>query len=103
VLGVGVAGLGLFAIGGAQGNSKFATLEKECGTTRCTDPKYADVVDSGKTLDLVANIGLGIGVAGIVAGTIMVVVGGPKPKPKTTDASFFISPGQTMMQLRHVF
>jgi hypothetical protein len=103
VLGLGVVGMGLFAIGGIQGNAKFATLEKECGTTRCTDPKYADIVDSGKNLDLVANIGLGVGIAGIAAGTVMVLVGGPKPKPKTTDASFFIAPGQTMLQVRHVF
>lgn len=103
VLGLGVVGMGLFAIGGIQSNAKFATLEKECGKTRCTDPKYADIVDSGKTLDLVANIGLGVGIAGVVAGTVMVIVGGPKPKPKTTDASFFIAPGQTMFQVRHVF
>lgn len=103
VLGLGVVGMGLFAFGGIQGNTKFATLEKECGSTRCTDPKYADVIDSGKTLDLVANIGLGVGIAGIVAGTVLVIVGGPKPKPKTTDVSFFIAPGQTTLQLRHLF
>ena len=103
VLGLGVVGMGLFAFGGIQGNSKFATLEKECGSTRCTDPKYADVVDSGKTMDLLANVGLGVGVAGLVAGTVMVIVGGPKPKPKTTEASLFVTPGQTMVQVRHVF
>lgn len=103
VLGVGVVGMGLFAVGGIQGNAKFATLEKECGGTRCTDPKYADVVDSGKTMDLLANVGLGIGIAGIVAGTVMVIVGGPKPKPKATEASVFVSPGQTMLSVRHVF
>ena len=103
VLGLGVVGMGLFAFGGLQGNSKFATLEKECGGTRCTDPKYADIVDSGKTMDLLANIGLGVGAAGLVAGTIMVIVGGPKPKPKTTEASVFVGPGQTIFQVRHVF
>jgi len=102
-LGLGAVGMGLFAIGGIQSNAKFATLEQECGKTRCTDPKYADIIDSGKTLDLVANIGLGIGIAGIVAGTVLVIVGGPKPKPKTTDVSFFVTPGQTTFQVRHVF
>lgn len=103
VLGLGVVGMGLFAFGGIQGNSKFATLEKECGGNRCTDPKYAELIDSGKTMDLLANVGLGVGAAGLVAGTIMVIIGGPKPKPKTTDASFVITPGQTMLQVRHVF
>lgn len=103
VLGLGVVGMGMFAIGGIQGNAKFAQLEQECGGARCTDPKYADIVESGKTMDLVANIGLGVGIAGIVAGTVMVLVGGPKAKPKTTDASLFVSPGQTVLQVRHVF
>ncbi len=103
VLGLGVVGMGLFAFGGIQGNAKFATLEKECGSSRCTDPKYADVVDSGKTMDLLANVGLGVGAVGLVAGAIMVIFGGPKPKPKTTYASFFVTPGQTMVQVRHVF
>ena len=103
VLGLGVVGMGLFAFGGIQGNAKFETLQKECGSTRCTDPKYTDVVESGKTMDLLANIGLGVGAAGLVAGTIMVIVGGPKPKPKTTEASVFIGPGQTMLSVRHVF
>jgi hypothetical protein len=103
VLGVGAVGMGLFAIGGVQANSKFATLEKECGGTRCTDPKYADLIESGKTMDLLANVGLGLGIAGIVAGTVMVIVGGPKPKPKTTETSVFIGPGQTMFTLKHSF
>lgn len=103
VLGVGVVGMGLFAVGGIQANAKFATLEKECGGTRCTDPKYADIIDSGKTMDLLANVGLGLGIAGIVAGTVMVIVGGPKPKPKATEASVFVSPGQTMFSVRHSF
>jgi len=103
VLGLGVVGMGLFAFGGLQGNAKFETLQKECGSTRCTDPKYADVIESGKTMDLLANIGLGVGAVGLVAGTVMVIVGGPKPKPKTTEASVFIGPGQTMLSVRHVF
>jgi hypothetical protein len=103
VLGLGVVGMGLFAFGGIQGNSKFATLEKECGTARCTDPKYADVIESGKTMDVLANIGLGVGAAGLIAGTIMVIVGGPKPKSKQTNASMFVGLGQTMFHVRHAF
>lgn len=103
VLGLGVVGMGLLAFGGIQGNAKFAMLERECGTARCTDPKYNDVIDSGKTMDLLANIGLAVGAAGLVAGTVMVIVGGPKPKPKATNASLFIGPGQTMFHLRHKF
>lgn len=102
VLGLGAVGMGLFAFGGIQGNSTFAQLEQECGSKRCTDPKYADLINSGKNMDLLANIGLGVGAVGLVAGTIMVIAGGPKPKPKT-EASVFVGPGQTMFQVRHAF
>jgi hypothetical protein len=102
IIGLGVVGMGLFAFGGIQSDAKFATLEKECGGTRCTDIKYADIVDSGKNMDLLANVGLGVGIAGLVAGTVMVIVGGPKPKPKT-ETSFILGPGQTMFQVRHAF
>lgn len=102
IIGLGVVGMGLFAFGGIQSDAKFATLEKECGGTRCTDIKYADLIDSGKNMDLLANVGLGVGIAGLVAGTVMVIVGGPKPKPKT-EASFILGPGQTVFQVRHAF
>lgn len=77
VAGLGLAGMGVFAGAGILANSKFSSLETACGGVRCTDPKYASTVDSGKTLDLVANIGLATGVAGIVGGTLMIALGGP--------------------------
>jgi hypothetical protein len=55
VAGLGVAGLAVFGVAGSMARGKFSTLEEECGGTRCTDPKYGDVVDSGKTL---ATVGL---------------------------------------------
>jgi hypothetical protein len=76
-LGVGVLGMGLFAVTGLMANDRYSTLEEECVQPPCTDPKYEDVVNEGKTLDLLANIGLGVGIAGLVAGTLMVALGWP--------------------------
>jgi hypothetical protein len=73
-LGVGVVGLGTFITAGVLAEDRFAELEEGCGSPPCTDPKYVDVVDEGKTLDLVANIGLGVGIAGLAAGTLMVLL-----------------------------
>jgi hypothetical protein len=78
VAGVGVAGLVVFGVAGMMVRSKLSTLEEECGGARCSDPKYGDVIDSGKTLALVTNIGLGVGVAGLAAGGVMIAIGGPK-------------------------
>ncbi|MBW2459578.1 MAG: hypothetical protein JRI68_34105, partial [Deltaproteobacteria bacterium] len=75
VLGLGVLGMGTFVAAGVMANGRYTRIENECGQPPCTDPTYADVIDEGKTLDLVANIGLGVGAAGIVLGTIMILVG----------------------------
>lgn len=76
-LGVGAAGMAVFAIAGLMANDRYAQIEDECGAPPCTDPSYEDLINEGKTRDLVANIGLGVGIAGLVAGTAMVIFGWP--------------------------
>lgn len=77
VAGVGVAGMALFGVFGSLSSSRFSQVEEECGTPPCTDPKYTDLIEEGQTWDLVANIGLGVGAAGLVAGTVMIIFGWP--------------------------
>lgn len=102
VLGLGVAGMALFGIAGFMAKGRFATLETECGGVRCTDAKYADVIDSGKTLTTVANVGLGIGAASIVAGTLMMVLGGPS-KAAAPGVALNVSPNAVDFQYRMTF
>jgi hypothetical protein len=102
VLGLGVAGMALFGITGFMAKSRFATLETECGGARCTDAKYAAVVDSGKTLTTVANVGLGVGVAGIVSGALMMVFGGPS-KPAAPAVAWTVSPNGAHFQYQLTF
>jgi len=98
--GVGVVGLGVFAITGSMANSKFNQLEDECGSKRCNDPKYADTVDSGKRLDTIANVGLVVGSVGLLAGGAMILFGGPSPE-KTGTAALAASPhGVSLQYLR---
>ncbi|MDI1450859.1 hypothetical protein [Polyangium sp. 6x1] len=110
VAGIGVAGLAVFGVTGIMARSRFATLEEECGGTRCTDLKYASVVDSGMALSTAANTGLAIGAAGLVGGGLMILLGGPPfargaappspsgtgiatPKGPVVGAGFTMSPG----------
>lgn len=81
VAGLGAAGMGAFIGVGLAAKSKFATVERECGNVRCTDPKYSSVIDSGKTLQTIANASLGAGIAGIVGGALMIALGGPSRAP----------------------
>jgi hypothetical protein len=97
VVGLGAAGMGAFAGAGLAAKSKFTTVQTECGGARCTDPKYGPIIDSGKTLTTVANLGLGVGVAGLVGGALMIALGGPTkaPVPATVEV------GPTGLLLRY--
>jgi hypothetical protein len=97
VAGVGVAGAVVLAVAAPLAQSKFSTLERECGGARCVDPKYAAVVDSGKTMDTLAGVGLAVGVAGLVGGGLMIAFGGPSAAP--ARATIAVSP--TSAQLRY--
>ena len=119
VAGLGVAGLGMFGVTGMMANSRFKTLEDECGGVRCTDPRYADTIDQGKTLDLLANIGLIAGASALTIGTAMIIFGGPSdaddsapedgraPKPRrtagTTAAGVSITPQGASARLAITF
>jgi hypothetical protein len=82
--GVGVVGLVTGAVTGAMSDGKFSTLEDECGATRCTDPKYADDIDSGKSLELVANVTLIAGAVLAAASVPMIIFGGPSEEASAT-------------------
>ena len=77
VLGAGAAGLVTFAVAGSMANSRYDSINLACGGKRCTDPSYASQIAGGRTLDIAADVGLGVGIAGVVAGTLMVILGGP--------------------------
>ena len=87
VAGIGVAGFATFAVTGLLANSKFNSVSAACGGTHCTDRAYQSQIDAGKTLDLVANIGLGAGIAGLAGGALMILFGGAHEAPVAVTAS----------------
>ena len=64
--GVGAAGLISFAVFGALGQSQKSDLEEEC-SPNCTDDELAPV----KTKFLIADISLGVGIAGVATGVVL--------------------------------
>lgn len=87
VVGLGVAGFVTLAVAGSMADSKYQTVYDACGGVRCVDAKSADEISSGKTLETVANIGLGVGIVGALGGAAMVVFGGPKEVPVSAGGS----------------
>jgi len=73
--GVGIAGIATFAVFGALANSKLDELETSCPGGHCT-PDYDDDITAGKRFQTIANVGLGVGIAGAVTSVALFVFGG---------------------------
>jgi hypothetical protein len=81
VAAVGLGGIALLAVGTVKAGDDFAALEQACGSGPCA-ASYQDVIDSGKTWETVSFVGLGVGIAGVLAGTAMMIWGGPSEPEK---------------------
>jgi hypothetical protein len=102
VVGVGAAGFATFAIAGIVSNNKFAALKQDCADGSC--PTRPSQIQSGKTFDTIADVGLGVGIAGVVAGSAMIAFGGPKEAAPSRSAwSLTPGPGPLGLGLRGVF
>ena len=100
--GLGVASLAVFGITGAMSSSKFSSVEDACGGVRCSDPKYGDEIDSGKSLETIANITLIAGAALVAVAVPLVVFGGPG-EAASGDAAMTMVPGGGMLRVRGAF
>ena len=100
---LGVAAFATFAATAVLSDQRFATLEDECGGARCTDPKYADVVDEGKTFELVANVTVIAGSVLVAAAIPMIIWGGPTEAEPAVTAVLTPLPGGAAMSVRGRF
>lgn len=73
---VGLASLGAFAALGSMTSSRYDDLVAAC-RTRCPPSRVPDI-DAGESMQLGANIALGVGVGAVVLGVILVAAGGPR-------------------------
>lgn len=97
--GVGAAGLATFGIFGAMGSSAETKANDECpGRDVCTEEREKELIDDIESKFLVANIGLGVGIAGAIAGTVLFFLSmdeasSPAPAPDES-LSFDLYPSQ---------
>ncbi len=84
--GVGVFGLGMFAIAGAMSNGTYSDVKAACGTGPCP-ASQADLVSRGQREQTIANVGLVIGIVGVVAGTVFLVLDLTSKKPVLAPAA----------------
>ncbi|MBM4357904.1 MAG: CDC27 family protein [Deltaproteobacteria bacterium] len=90
-LGLGAAALGVSGATWFFAGRKHDELVSLCGVAPCTDPTATTLIDEGQRLDLAANVALGVGIAGLVAGLTMTVVGWPRT-PSTPAVAIEVTP-----------
>jgi hypothetical protein len=73
--GVGGAGLIAFVVGGLEARSVYNDLNRECGGSPCTDTAHQRDVDSGKSWQTVANVGLVVGGIGVATSATLLYFG----------------------------
>lgn len=101
---VGLASLGAFAVLGSMTSARYDDLVMACNV-RCPASRVPDI-DGGQSMQLGANIALGVGVGGVVLGVILIAAGGPRtvtveqPAPR---ASLWVDPSRGMLGVHGAF
>lgn len=76
--GLGVLGVGAFALFGSFASTRFDEVSRACGNTRCGNALQEANIDEGETWQLAANVSLGVGAGLLVTGVLMIAIGGPR-------------------------
>jgi tetratricopeptide (TPR) repeat protein len=72
--GVGVLGMGVFAVTGLQTKSIHDDLKSSC-PAGCSDAAHQSDIERGKSLQTVANAGLVFGAVGVLSGGVLLYLG----------------------------
>jgi hypothetical protein len=91
--GIGVAGLAAFTVLGVMSNNDFNDLKSSCPGGRCPASKSGEISD-GRTFQTLANVGLGVGIAGVAVGATLFVLSVTGKQESPQDATgLVVGPG----------
>lgn len=99
--GLGVASLATFAVLGSMASSQYDDLARVCPRPACTAARVQEI-DDGAQLTTMANVTLGVGVAAVVAGVVMIAAGGPRAATEGR-AQAYVDPGLGTVGVRGAF
>ncbi|MDQ3030971.1 MAG: hypothetical protein M3Y87_01020 [Myxococcota bacterium] len=97
---IGAGGLITFGVAGGIAAADYSAARAECGDTRTCTPERVSGIDD---LSLAADIGLGIGVAGVVVGTILIIVHPPRDLDSSERVSARLDVRGTTLSLAGTF
>jgi hypothetical protein len=93
-LAIGAIGFAGFAGFGTLSNDRIDELESACPDPQRCDQAFEPLADEGRTYQTVANVGLGLGITGVAAGAILLIVGlTATPSDGEEGATLLVSPG----------
>jgi phenylpyruvate tautomerase PptA (4-oxalocrotonate tautomerase family) len=102
--GVGVVGMGMFAVAGALASATYSDLDSKCtkGTgQRACSPDLAGQINDGKVQKDLANVGLIIGAVGLAAGVTLFIVSrepGKKDEAPRPEVQAVVGPSYLGLQ-----
>jgi hypothetical protein len=86
VLGTGVVALGVGSYFGVTALSTQSDVEKECPTSKTCSRRGDDLSDDAQAAAWASNIGIGVGIVGIVVGGYLLLTAPGSAKPDTARA-----------------
>ncbi len=102
--GAGAVGLATFGIFAALAASEDGKLEEDCGTFYAGAGSCAEGdADSLRAFSLIADIGLGLGIAGAIAGTVLILLHDPGSGESRAGVAPMVGPGIAGVSAAGVF
>jgi hypothetical protein len=103
IAGIGAVAVGLIGFGLETGfwlaaDSQFNSLVSTCGG-QVTCPGHDNAISSGRTFDTLSYVGMGIGIAGVAVGGVLLVMSMRHPSSHHVQVGF----GGTSVLLRGEF
>jgi hypothetical protein len=97
--GVGAVGLITAAVAGAMAQSTYGDLGSACHNGPCPAGK-ADEISSGKAQEMIANVGLVVGVLGLGTGAVLFYFAGKSAGPSGASAALVVGPSSVGLRGR---
>ncbi len=101
--GVGLVGIVIFGIAGQSSVNTYNDLQKKCGMNTPCPSGFQNEVSRGKTEQTIANVGLAIGIVGLVAGGALFGASFLVKSPSKEGASTSVVVGPGSISLHGTF
>jgi hypothetical protein len=87
--GIGVAGAATFVVFGVLDQNQYSDLKKRCAANVCSAADSSRL-QTGRTYEAIANVGLGVGVLGLASGLVLLLTAphasaAPRASGSTTE------------------